>query len=207
MQNNKWWLPLLGLAFAAVLAANFALAGHPPEAANNSAASIASFYTENEKNLKISFFLSGFAAVLFVYFWSYIRSRLEGAAGETGFLSRVLWAGVILFVAGAAIDTTLQVAMVDAAGEVPASTIQTLQALWDNDFVPMAVGIELIASAVALSTLLHGGLPKWLGWLMAIIAVVGLTPLAFFAVPGMGIWILLASIALTIGERKVATTA
>jgi hypothetical protein len=207
MQTNKWWLPLLGLAFAAVLAVSFAFAGEPPDASHHSAASIVRFYTDNEKNLQISFFVGAFAAVLLVYFFSYIRSRLELAPGETGFLTRVLSAGVIMFVAGAAIDTTLEVAMVEAAGKVPPSTILTLQAFWDNDFVPMAVGIVLIASSVALSTLLHGGLPKWLGWLMAIIAVVAMTPWGFFALPGMGLWIVLASIVLTIDERKVATTA
>lgn len=207
MQTNKWWLPLLGLAFAAALAVCFAFGGEPPEAANHSAASIVRFYTDNEKNLQKSFFVGAFAAVLFVYFWSYIRSRLERAAGETGFLTRVLSAGVILFVAGAAIDTTLQVAMLEAAGKVPPGAILTLQAFWDNDFVPMAVGIELIASSVALSTLLHGGLPKWLGWLMAIIAVLGLTPWGFFALIGTGLWIVIASIALTIDERKVTPTA
>ena len=79
--------------------------------------------------------------------------------------------------------------------------MQTLQALWDNDFLPFALGTQVLWFSVGLSIVRHGALPKWLGWVAIVFGVVSLTPIGFFAFLGGIVWILIVSIMLTMQAR------
>ena len=100
----------------------------------------------------------GLGLVFLVYFGSVLKTALDAGTAETSCLSRVAFAGVIVFVAGAATDFTLVVSMVEAAKDkVDPVAIQALSAYFENDFVPFAVGILLLTSASAISILKYGG--------------------------------------------------
>jgi hypothetical protein len=204
MNSKTWWAPLSGLVFAAVLVTGFYLGGEPPQASKFSAEKLASMYIQNTDQLMRSVYILAVALVFFVFFASTLKSALDSAEGETGCLSRVAFAGAIIFTAGAATDLTLVVAICEAAKHIDPVAVQAMGAYWDNDFVPFAIGVELLMSATAISSLRHGGIPKWLGALAAVIAVVGLTPWGFFAMPATGVWIILTSIVLAVQAKKTA---
>jgi hypothetical protein len=146
------------------------------------------------------------AMVALVSFASYLKSVLERGDGENGLLSRVAFIGVVVFAVGGTIDGTILVAISEAVEEIDPTQVQTLQALWDNDWVPMQFGISLLTLASGLSIVLHKSLPVWLGWLALVIGVAGLVPvIGWVAFPGTGLWILIVSVMLLISERKVAT--
>ena len=199
--------PLSGIAFLVLVIAGGLYGGQPPsEKGIKSAEELAAAYVAQADKLLVAVFLMGVGLVFLVYFGSVLKTALDSGSAETGCLSRVAFAGVIVFVAGAATDFTLIVAMVEAAKDkVDPLAIQALSIYFHNDFIPFAVGILLLTSASAISILKYGGAPKWLGWLAALIAVVGLIPpIGFFAFPATGVWILLASVALFLQAGKAA---
>lgn len=200
--------PLSGLAFLALVVAGGLYGGKPPsEKGLKSAEELSAAYAAQGDKLSIAVFLMGLGLVFLVYFGSVLKTALDSGSAESGCLSRAAFAGVIVFVVGAAIDFSLMVAMVEGAkNKVDPLVIQTLSTYWENDWVPFAVGILLLTSASAISILKFGGAPKWLGWLAALIAVVGLIPpIGWVAFPAAGVWVLLASLALFLQAGKTPT--
>jgi hypothetical protein len=129
---------------------------------------------------------------------------LRAAAGEEDMLSLVAFIGVVIVAVGLAIDTTILIALSEAADDINPIAVQSLQALWDNDFIPMLVGVLLFLWGTGLSVVRTGALPKWLGWVMIALGVVGVTPLGFASVIGSAILVLVLSILLSVRARSAA---
>jgi hypothetical protein len=200
------WAPLSGIAFLALVIGGGVYGGEPPsEQGLKSAEELAAAYASQGDKLSIAIFVMGLGLVFLLYFGSVLKTALDTGTAETSCLSRVAFAGVIVFVAGAATDFTLVVSMVEAAkNKVDPVAIEALSAYFSNDWVPFAIGILALTSASAISILKFGGAPKWLGWLAALVTVVGLIPpFGWAAFPGAGIWVLAASVALTLQAGKV----
>ena len=139
-----------------------------------------------------------------VFFGGHLRRVLAAAEGPGGMLSAIAFAGTVVMALGIAIDMTISIALAEAAEDVEPAAVQALQALWDNDFVPIALGIELFLLSTGLAIVRHGGLPKWLGWVALVLALLGMTPLGFAAFLGGAVWILTASILLAVRARAGA---
>ena len=197
--------PLTGIASLALIIAGGLYGGKPPgEQGLKSAEELTAAYAEQGDRLMVAVFLIGLGLALLVYFASVLMTALDAGAAGISRLPRVAFAGVLVFVVGAAIDLSLMIAMVEAAkDELDPLVVQTLSTYWENDFVPFAVGIVLLMSASAISIQRYGGLPKWVGWLAGLILVVSLIPpIAPAAFPATGVWILLASVMLLLEARK-----
>ena len=202
--------PLSGIASLALIIAGGWYGGKPPgEQGLKSAEELTAAYAAQGDRLLVATFLMALGLVFLVYFGSVLKAALDAGAAGASRLPRVAFAGMLVFVVGAAVDFSLMIAMVEGAKDkVDPLVVQTLSTYWENDFVPFAVGIVLLMSASALSILKFGGAPKWLGWLAALIAITGLIPpIGFFAFPATGVWILLASVALFLQARKADAVA
>ena len=198
------WLPLTGILFIALAITGFIVGGEPPDAAGNSADEIVQFYTDNQDRVMASIIILSVATVLFVFFASHLRSVLDRGDGEDGMFSRIAFVGAVVFAVGAAVDGTLLIAISEAAGEIEPAQIETLQAFWDNDFLPLAMGIVLFTLGSGISIVLHKSLPVWLGWIAIVLGIVGMTPIGWIAFMGTGVWILIVSVMLLMSEKKVA---
>jgi ABC-type cobalt transport system substrate-binding protein len=196
----EWLAPLTGVAFVVLVIISFVLQGEPP-GADEPAEEIVDHYLDNKDSIEIGAFLGGVAATLFVFFWGYMRKILRAAEGESGMLSLVALVGAGIIAVGAAIDGTISFAIAERADDIEPASVQTLQALWDNDFLPFAVGSQLLWFAAGISVVRHGALPAWLGWVAILLGVVSLTPLGFFAFGVGALWILIVSIMLTMRAR------
>ena len=64
----------------------------------------------------------------------------------------------------AALDGTISFVLAESAGDVEPAAVQALQAIWDNDWPPIALGAAVLLLASGLSIALYGALPRWLGW-------------------------------------------
>ena len=146
------------------------------------------------------------AGTLLIFFFGYVRKVLRAAEGEGGTLSLVAFAGAVITALAAAIDGTISFALAEAADDIGPEQIQTLQALWDNDFLPFALGAQVVWLAAGISIVRHGALPAWLGWVAIVLGVVSLTPAGFFAAAVGAIWILVVSILLTRRARSGPAT-
>ena len=199
------WLPLTGIAFIILMIVGFIVGGEPPDA-SSPPEEISQFYIDNDKRLTAAVVILVAATIALVYFASYLRTVLDRGEGENGLLSRVAFIGAVVFAVGGAIDGTILVAISEAVDELDPTQVQTLQALWDNDYVPLMLGIILFTLSSGLSIVLHKSLPAWLGWTAIVIGVAGLVPVGgWVAFPGAGVWILIVSVVLLISEGKAST--
>jgi hypothetical protein len=196
--KKSWLVPLTGVVFIVLLIAGFIVAGEPPDA-NDDVQDIVNFYVDDKDSIEAGVFLLALSTLFFIFFANYLRTVFR----ETS-LSATILVGAAIFVVGGAIDGTILIALAEAADDIDPTAVQALQALWDNDFIPLAIGISVFLVSIGLSILRTGLFPKWLGWVVLVLALVSVTPLGFIAFPGTGLLILVLSIWLTLRARRAA---
>ena len=170
--NGDWLLPLLGVAAIVVIIASLLVGGEPPSADEGGQA-IADHYADNKNAIEIASLISVIGATLLVFFFGYLRRILRPAEGEGGVLSLLAVVGAAILALGAAIDATIAFAIAEAADDIDVVGIQAMQAIWDNDFFPVALGSAVMWLAVGITVVQHGLLPKWLGWVAVVLGVGG----------------------------------
>ena len=201
-KSSEWLVPLTGVAFVVLVIVSLIIGGEPPSA-DEPAQEIVDHYIDNKSSIQIGAFLGAVAGTLLVFFFGYVRKVLRAAEGEGGMLSLVALVGAVIIALGAAIDGTISFAIAEAADDIEPASVQTLQALWDNDFLPFALGSQVLWFAAGISIVRHGALPKWLGWVAIVFGVASLTPIGFFAFVAGAVWILVVSILLSQRARGV----
>ena len=202
MNGSKTWLaPATGIVFVALIITGFIVGGEPPDA-THSPAKISQYYLDHQGRIEAGVMILSLAVIFLVFFASHLKSVLDRGEGETGLLSRAMLAGIIIFTVGGATDGTLLFAMAESADNIDPTQLQTLQAVWDNDFIPFAIGTELFVFGAGLSIVLHKSLPTWLGWVAIALGVIGVTPVGFAASMGAAVWILIVSVLLLLRDRS-----
>ena len=76
-----------------------------------------------------------------MFFAGYIRKVLDREAGGRSMLPTVALVGAGIFATGAAIDSMISFALAEAADDIDPTAVQAIQAMWDNDFMPLTLGI------------------------------------------------------------------
>ena len=99
---------------------------------------------------------------------------------------------------GFAIEGTITITLTETASDIDPVAVQSLQALWDNAFLPLAVGVLLFLWATGLAAIRTGALPSWLGWVMIALGVIALTPLGWAAATATAILVPILSILLAV---------
>ncbi|HEY8951388.1 MAG TPA: hypothetical protein VIP78_02360 [Candidatus Dormibacteraeota bacterium] len=206
MQQQSTWerlAPLTGLVFVAIVVVVFATGGSTP-GDHDTAQQVQAFYGQHhDKHMTLAFIMA-ISIPFLLFFISILRYELRRAGGS-GQLANAAFAGGVLAAAGFGILAFVHLALADAGGsDKTIGTTQALNVLDNNDFLPMAAGMGVLVLAAGLSTIRHGGLPKWLGWAGVVIGAASFTPAGFFAFLLSGIWVVIVSILLTLGRRSAA---
>jgi hypothetical protein len=201
-RSKEWLVPLTGVAFVVVLIVSFLVMGEPKDA-DSPVREIVDFYVDNKDSVEIGAIASAAAGLLLIFFGAYLRQVLRAAAGGEGeILSLVSFVGLVVVAVGAAIDGTISFALAESADDIDPVAVQALQALWDNDFVPLLLGVQAFLWATGITVIRSGVFPKWLGWVMLGFGVVGFTPIGFVAAIAAAILVLVFSILLTLRARS-----
>jgi hypothetical protein len=195
-RSREWLIPLTGVAFILVGIASFIVGGEP-KSATDPVGEIVDFYVDNKDSIEVAAFLGVAACLLLVFFGAYLRKVLRAAAPYNEMLSLVSFAGLVVVGVGFAIDFTISIALSEAADDIDPVAVQSLQALWDNDFVPLVLGVLMFLWATGLAVIRTGALPKWLGYVMILLGVIALTPIGWAAAIGTAILVLVLSILLS----------
>jgi len=182
------------------------IVGGEPKSADEPVGEIVDYYVDNKDSIQVAAFIGVAAILLLVFFGAYLRRVLRAAAPEGEILSLVSFLGLVVVAVGFAIDTTILIALSEAADDIDPVAAQSLQALWDNDFVPLVLGVLMFLWATGLAVIRTGALPKWLGWVMVVLGVLGLTPIGFVAAIGAAILVLVLSILLSVRARSAPST-
>ena len=204
-RSREWLVPLTGVAFILVGIVGFLIMGEP-KSADKPVNEVVDYYLDNKDSVQIGAFLGVVASVLLIFFGAYLRKVLRAAAGEGETLSLISFIGLVLIGLGFAIDGTISFALAEAADDIDPIAVQALQALWDNDFLPIALGVLCFLWATGISVIRTGALPKWLGWLMILFGIAALTPIGFVSFLGAAILVLIISILLSLRARSAPTT-
>lgn len=202
--KREWLVPLTGVLFVVLLIISFILAGEPPDA-DEPVQEIVDFYVDDKDSIQASVLVGGLAAVSLVFFGAYLRKVFSAAEPPGhGLLSPLVLAGTVIMAVGAGIDMTISFALAEAAEDIDPVAVQSLQALWDNDFMPIAIGIVVLLLSSGLSIVRYGVLPKWLGWAAVALGIIGLTPLGFAAFMLGAVWVIIVSILLAVRANRAA---
>jgi hypothetical protein len=208
MQLSRWerLAPLSGVVSVAIIIAVFAIGGSTPEE-HDSAAKVQAFYSAHHDKHKALAFIMAIAVPFLLFFASSLRNDLRRAGG-TAQLANAAFAGGLLAGMGFAILAAVHLALAEAAGSANTiGTAQTLNVLDNSDFIPAVIGVAVLVLAAGASALRHGGLPRWLGWVGVVVGIAAFTPAGFFAFLAGGIWILIASVMLTMKRHAGAAAA
>ena len=202
MQQTRWerLAPLTGVIAVAIIVAVFSIGGSTPDE-HDSAAKVQDFYAKHhDKHMALAFILA-IAVPFLLFFVTSLRHDLRRAGG-TAQLANAAFGGGVLAAGGFAILSTVHVALA-SAGEKAATlgTTQVLNVLDNSDFIPVASGVGVLVLAAGASAVRHGGLPKWLGWVGVVLGVVTFTPAGFFTFLASGVWVIVASILLTLARQ------
>jgi hypothetical protein len=202
MQRSTAWIaPATGIVFIALVVVCVILLGEGPDATKKTAQEVADFYQDNEDEQIIGSFLVGLASVFFLFFAGSLRRLLREAEGPDGMLSAVSFAGATVFVAGAAVVATINLALADLADDLDPVALQAINGITWDFYIPFIVGMAPFFFASGLCAVRTAALPKWLGWVAIVLGVVIVTPVGFFALLAGGVWILVVSILLTMRAR------
>ena len=186
---------LTGILFVILVIVAFVVGGETP-GIDDSAEEIVDFYLDNDDSQQLASSLLALGSVALIFFLGSLRRALRAAAGDEGGLSTVALIGGVVIAIGASIFAGIGFTLGDAADELPAEAIITLNALNSDMFFTVAVGTAVFNLALGLAILRHGGLPRPLGWMALVIGIIALTPLGFFAFLATGIVIVWASVVL-----------
>jgi hypothetical protein len=205
-RGRDWIAPLTGVAFVVVGIIGFAIGGEP-KSADDPAREIVDFYVDNKDSVQIAAALSVVAGLLLIFFAAHLRKVLHEAGGEGEILSLVAFSGLLVVAVGFAIDAMIAFSLAEAADDIRPSAVQALQALWDNDFLPLVLGVLAFLWATGLSIVRTGVLPKWIGWVMILLGVVAATPVGFVSAIGAALLVFVLRIMLTMRARAPASPA
>ena len=205
--SREWLVPLLGVLFLVLLAVSFIIQGEPKDA-SHPAEEVKDWYLDNKDSAEISAFIGTVAAGVLIFYGAYLRRILSVGEGAGSMLPALVLVGVSIVAIGGSIDSMLQFATAERADDIPATSVQTIQAIWDNDWLPFFLGILVFLWSVGLSVLRTGVLPRWMGWVAIALGVLALAgPIGFVAVPGAALWVLVSSIMLSVRARRATATA
>jgi hypothetical protein len=202
--RRDWIAPATGLAFVVFAVLSFIIGGEPPST-DDPVEEIVDHYLDNQDAVVASAILATVAALLLVFFANYLRGVLAAAEGGGPRLSPLVLTGAAVMAVGITIDSTVYLALAESADDIDPTAVQALQALWDNDFLPIALGTTIFLISAAGSILRTGALPRWLGWVGIALAVLSFTPIGWVAFLGGGLWV--AALAIVLMRRPPAVEA
>jgi hypothetical protein len=198
MVSGSWarYAPLSGLLAVALLVASIIVTGFDSVDSNDSTQKVVDFWSDNDSKQVAGAFIGALATVPLLWFLGSLRSALRTGEGGTGRLSAIAYAGGIVLAATAAVDSSIQFAVAESVGDVPAGVTQTLSVLYSDFFLGFPIGLGTLLLASSLAILRTKVLPAWLGWVALLLGIVSLTPVGFFAFLVVLAWIAVVSVVL-----------
>jgi Domain of unknown function (DUF4386) len=187
--------PLTGVVFVALIVLAIVIGGETPDN-DDSQQAIVEFWRDNDDAQIWSNIIGAWATVFFLWFAASLRSVLRRGEEGPARLSTLSFGGAVVAAVGLLSALSLNFAVADSVGDVPASVTQTLTVLSNGFFFPIAAGYAVFFLAVGVLCVRTRMLPVWLGWLTVLLGIVCLTPVGFFALLLGLVWIVLVSVLL-----------
>jgi hypothetical protein len=185
----------LGIVYALLFAAaNFLIGNGPSTSA--SGASVVKYYHSHRVTETAGVFVVAVSLVAFAFFLSSLRRSL-GRTIEGRQLTSIVTVGGAIYATGILVMCILTMALVDAGHYAMGGAAQTLNVLSSDAWVPVVVGISILALGTGVAAIRTGGLPGWLSWASIVLGVLAIAgPLGAIAFLVMPVWGLATGIVL-----------
>src|SRR5919108_4632948 len=130
-----WLVPLAGVGFVVLGIIGFIVQGEP-KSADDPVNEIVDFYLDNKDQIYVGQVIGVISGLLLIVFGAYLAKVLRAADEGAWPLALVPLIGLVIMDVGFAIDGTILIALAETADDIEPTSVQTLQALWDHDFLP-----------------------------------------------------------------------
>ena len=188
--------PLTGAFVVLLVLVGFAGLNGDTPAGDSSAQSVVAFYSGNETREVLASILFALSAVPLLFFSASLRDRLRAALPGPSTLPTVALAGGIVAAGGFLVAAGIHFALADSAGDIDPVAAQALNTLDAGFFLPFTTGIAVLLLASSITAIRTSVLPRWMGWVGAVLFVAYFTPAGFVGFGLTGIWIVAASVLL-----------
>src|SRR3954464_1676361 len=166
---------LSGVAFVIAMIGVFIVAGSSPDT-HDSAAKVVSFYAKHHSRLETAGFLIAIPAALLALFTGALRQRLRRTDGGSIAATTAAIAGGTVAATGFMVFGGAQVAVADASGHVSSASMQTLNVLQNDSFIPAIGGFGVFLLATGIAAHQTRALPRWLAYVAMVLGVCVFTP-------------------------------
>jgi hypothetical protein len=195
--SRMWqWLGGMGIVFSILFVIANAFLGSTPSA-KASPLKIVNYYNAHKTSVTAAVFVVAFAALAFAFFLSALRRALASSKADSGYVSQATLIGGAIYLGGLLLMDVLNVSLVDAAHYHQQAAAQTLNFLANDDWVPVVVGLSIVALSTGVAALRGRALPRWLGWASIVLGVLAVSGpiggIAFLLAP---VWTLAVGIVL-----------
>jgi hypothetical protein len=189
-------LPLSGVLFTAVLAAGLVLTAGEPDNSSSKADIYAYWHGHQGVQLISALILIPFGMLFLLAFTAELRRALRsGEAGEALY-SPIALAGGIAAAVGLGVTGSMGAAVTAAAHHREIDATYTLAQLQSYDWVPWMAGFGVLLLASGIGGLRTRALPRPIAVAGMLLGLACLTPVGFFALFALPVWILVTSLAL-----------
>jgi hypothetical protein len=194
---------LTGVVFAVLTVVAIFAGGETPDA-NARPAKVIAYYGTHRSEVETSAILFALAFLVVVLFAGALRSYVRQAAEGLGAL---ILAGAVMMSIGATIGSGVEYALAKQLPHLGPQTAQALNVISNEIFLPVIAGAFIFALSAGLAILRGAALPKWLGWVAIVLAIVVIIPPASFpALLGFVIWSIVVSILMYVRSGTPADT-
>ena len=194
-------LPLSGVLFAVAIAAGLALSAGEPDNSSSPARIYDYWHHHYGVQLISNLLLIPLGVLFLIVFVSELRRALRSGEASEAIYSPIALGGGLLAAAGLAVTGTLGAAVATAAHHGRRDATYTLAQLQSYDWVPWMVGFAVLLLACGVGGMRTNALPKLVSIPALVLGVAFLTPVGYFALFLLPLWMLVASLALARRNR------
>lgn len=223
MGGIRWerWVPAAGIAYVILsLVGTFLVLSLGDEfSPTDSDEEILAFYADSgNRTLEfVSVALYAFAVLFFLWFVSTLRDRLRTVEPEPKSLSALAFgagvASAALLMAGISVHSAIPAAVEETDRFVlDPNTARLLEYVAFLLFVGSTMVASVLVAATSVLALRTAVLPRWLGWIGLVVALILLVAVFFFPIVALWAWAVVVSVVLMrrppvahLGERSVPT--
>jgi hypothetical protein len=201
-------LALCGVVAAAILAVSVVSRNGAP-GGHDFPVVVQRYYRANDTVNQVGAVLVLIAAVLLVLFAARLRELLRSGDRDAGMLAMAAFGGAVLTSSTVALAAVIHLALVSAANDHLPIVVRTLNVLDHYAFVAVGVGLATLLLAAGISTVYRPVLPRALGWIACVTAILAVAgPLIPAGILLGAIWLLLVGLMLLVrGDVQVGAAA
>jgi hypothetical protein len=189
------WGPLAGTLSALLIVVSFVTGNSTPDS-NATGQHVIAWYTTHHNQRIVDVLLVGLAMFFLVVFAATLTRYIR--RGDRWIATAAL-GGAVATAIGFTCLLGFDLVLATDTKNLTASSAQTINLLDNDFFLPAVIGFALFAVLGGLAVVTGRILPVWMGWVLFAIGIAALVPpISWFAFLGTMLWVLIASIWMTV---------